>query len=198
MYATMSTMPIVTYTPTGMFEDASIADGCMHLSEKSDCLARMLSEQAATLTTNFEGPLKEFVRNIRAAKAAIADRTTALAALSQARNDVDVRRGKLAKLRGTPGIREEKAAEAERELNEAQKRAEKAKKEYEVGGDGGGRWGFARVVLTSCVCHKHTHTPCHTLRALYSACRWSCRAFRGSGHRRWQWCCVNLAWHRHG
>lgn len=116
---------------TGRFEDGAIADGCMHLSEKSDCLARMLSSQAHALGDSFEGPLKEFVRTIRAAKATIADRAAALAALSQARTDVEIKRGRLAKLRGTPGIREEKAAEAERELNEAQQRVEKAKKDFE-------------------------------------------------------------------
>ena len=103
----------------------------MHLSEKSDCLARMLLDQAGVLGDSFESPLKEFVRTIRAAKATIADRAAALATLAQARSDVEVKRGRLAKLRGTPGIREEKAAEAERELNEAQQRVEKAKKDFE-------------------------------------------------------------------
>ena len=51
----------------------------------------------------------------------------------QARGEVDARRQRLAKLRGTPGIREERVSEAERELWDAQQRAEVAKEVYEVG-----------------------------------------------------------------
>ena len=50
----------------------------------------------------------------------------------QARADVDARRTRLAKLRGTPGIREERVAEAERDLSAAQQGAEAAKAAYEV------------------------------------------------------------------
>jgi sorting nexin-1/2 len=51
----------------------------------------------------------------------------------QARMDVDGRRQRLAKLRGTPGIREERVAEAERDLSDMQQRSEAAKDAYEVG-----------------------------------------------------------------
>lgn len=43
-----------------------------------------------------------------------------------------MRRQRLAKLRGTPGIREERVSEAERDLSDAQQRAEAAKATYEV------------------------------------------------------------------
>ena len=42
---------------------------------------------------------------VRSAKAVMADRSLALGALQQARADVDAKRTKLAKLRGTPGIK---------------------------------------------------------------------------------------------
>lgn len=54
-------------------------------------------------------------------------------ATPQARGDVDAKRARLAKLRGTPGVREERVAEAERDLGDAQQRAEAAKATYEVG-----------------------------------------------------------------
>lgn len=50
----------------------------------------------------------------------------------QARSDVDAKRARLAKLRGTPGVREERVAEAERDLGNAQQQAEAAKATYEV------------------------------------------------------------------
>jgi sorting nexin-1/2 len=56
-----------------------------------------------------------------------------LATYDQARGDIDSRRQRLAKLRGTPGIREERVSEAERDLRDAQQQAEEAKATYEVG-----------------------------------------------------------------
>ena len=50
----------------------------------------------------------------------------------QARSEVDARRMRLAKLRGTPGIREERVSEGERDLSDAQQRAEATKAAYEV------------------------------------------------------------------
>lgn len=52
----------------------------------------------------------------------------------QARGEVDARRQRLARLRGTPGIREERVAEAERDLADAQQKAEAAKAAYEASG----------------------------------------------------------------
>ena len=52
--------------------------------------------------------------------------------LVQARSEVDAKRNKLAKLRGVAGIREEKIAEAERELNEAAHKVEGARQTYEL------------------------------------------------------------------
>lgn len=52
--------------------------------------------------------------------------------LVQARSEVEVKRNKLAKLRGVAGIREDKIAEAERELNEAAHKVEGARQTYEL------------------------------------------------------------------
>ena len=48
------------------------------------------------------------------------------------RSEVDAKRNKLAKLRGVAGIKEEKVAEAEREVNEAAHRVESAAQTYET------------------------------------------------------------------
>ena len=65
----------------------------------------MVQEHATRLSFQFEAPLKEFVRTVKSARAVMVDRSQALTALQQARIDVDAKRTKLAKLRGTPGIK---------------------------------------------------------------------------------------------
>lgn len=50
----------------------------------------------------------------------------------QARAEVDSKRNKLSKVRGVPGIKEEKIAEAERDLNEAAHKVENAQQDYEL------------------------------------------------------------------
>lgn len=45
----------------------------------------------------------------------------------QAKSDLDGKKVRLAKLRGTPGLKEEKIAEAERDVNEADQRLQSAK-----------------------------------------------------------------------
>lgn len=119
-------------TTLGRFEEASgVADTLSQLGEKADCISRLFRETSDTLGKSFEAPLKEFVRTVKAVKKVVADRSAALVAFQQARGEVDSRRTKLAKLRGTPGIKEEKVAEAERDLNDAQHKADAAKQAYE-------------------------------------------------------------------
>ena len=70
--------------------------------EWDSCVAQ---EHADSLTFSFEAPLKEYTRMVKSAKAVMADRSLALGTLQSARSDVDAKRTKLAKLRGTPGIK---------------------------------------------------------------------------------------------
>lgn len=65
----------------------------------------MVQEHADSLIFSFEAPLKEYVRMVKSAKSVMADRSLALSTLQSARSDVDAKRTKLAKLRGTPGIK---------------------------------------------------------------------------------------------
>ena len=102
------------------------------LGQRADAVSGIHRESAESIGRCLEAPLKEFVRMVKAAKKVVGDRSAALAAYAAARGEVDARRGKLAKLRGTPGIREERVAEAERDLHDAQLRADAAKAGYEV------------------------------------------------------------------
>lgn len=64
-----------------------------------------MQEQAEALGVNFEAPLREYVRMVKSTKAVMQDRSAALSLLQVARAEVDAKRAKLAKLRGTPGIK---------------------------------------------------------------------------------------------
>lgn len=123
----------VSMAALGRYEESGlIADSFGQLADRADTVAQLCSKTSASLASCFEAPLKEFVRGVRAVKKVCEDRSAALAAYQQARGDVDVRRQRLAKLRGTPGIREERVSEAERDLSDAQQRAEAAKATYET------------------------------------------------------------------
>lgn len=77
-----------------------------------------------------EAPLKEAVRALREVKATMEDRSRALSALSQAQADVDAKRSRLTKLRGTPGVRQDRLAMAERDLSVAMQHVEVQRADY--------------------------------------------------------------------
>jgi sorting nexin-1/2 len=116
----------------GKFEQPPLADQFLSMGEKSAVLARNSQEQAEALLSSFEAPLKEFVRLVKSAKAVMADRSSALQAAHQAGAEKEAKRNKLNKLRGVAGIKEEKIAEAERELHEVGQKEERAKATYEL------------------------------------------------------------------
>ncbi|RMZ53443.1 hypothetical protein APUTEX25_004931 [Auxenochlorella protothecoides] len=97
------------------------------LSERSEAAACAAHGLAIRLAREVEAPLKEAARALLAVQRATADRSAALGALSSARADVDAQRSRLARLRG---IREERVAEAERDLAHAQRKADAAKEVY--------------------------------------------------------------------
>lgn len=116
----------------GALEQGHLATSFAGLGDKAAVVASTSQKQAEELGGTFEAPLRESVRAIKAVQAVVADRGAALATVQQARADVDAKRGKLARLRGVAGIKEDKVAEAERELLEATNRTEAAKKVYET------------------------------------------------------------------
>lgn len=122
--------------PAGTALSASFSQ----LGDRSGAVAAVCRRSSEGLAASFEAPLKEFTRSVRAAKKAMADRADALAARQAARAEVDARRARLAKLRATPGMREERIAEAERDLRAASGKAEAAAQVYtdvveRMGGD---------------------------------------------------------------
>jgi sorting nexin-1/2 len=125
------------------------------LGEKAEAVSRVCFATSESLARSFEAPLKEFVRMVRAANKVAAERSAALAAYQQVRADVDAHRARLAKVRGTPGIREERVAEVERDLNSVQRKADEAKAAFEVcagvGREGGAPAGGAQLVCQAII-----------------------------------------------
>jgi sorting nexin-1/2 len=116
----------------GRYEDQSVSESFARVGEKAETISKVCETTSEELARSFEAPLKEFSRAIKSAKRVMADRSSALVAHNRARGEVESRRVRLAKLRGTPGIQEMKIAEAERDLNEAQRNAEQTKATYEL------------------------------------------------------------------
>lgn len=92
----------------GQFERAHSQTRIIMQSVKLQVSLRMragLQRQADELGASFEAPLRESVRAVKAVQAVMADRNTALAAVQQARAEVEAKRAKLTKLRGMAGMR---------------------------------------------------------------------------------------------
>ena len=68
------------------------------------CLG-VAQKQSDELINDFEAPLKEAVRAVKACQAVMSDRAHALQAVQSAKADQEARRTKLNKLRGIPGIK---------------------------------------------------------------------------------------------
>ncbi|KXZ44879.1 hypothetical protein GPECTOR_61g832 [Gonium pectorale] len=106
------------------------AFGC--LFSRAGEVAALSRGRSEAMAADFAAPLKEYARTIKSVQAAMADRAAALTAYSQAKSDLDNKKVRLAKLRGTPGLKEDKIAETEREVNEADQRLRNAKLGYET------------------------------------------------------------------
>lgn len=115
----------------GEFEGGQLAAGFSAMGTTAEQLARDAHAHTAVLNATLEAPLKELVRMVKSAKATMTDRAAALAAVSAAKSDVAHRRSKLSKLRGMPGVREDKVSEVEHELNSAQIREEAAQNTFD-------------------------------------------------------------------
>lgn len=115
----------------GRHEEGDLQKALSLLCTKANQVAQMSKERSELLTNNFELPFKEFTRTISSVRHAMADRSASLSALQQAKSDMDTKKVKLNKLRATPGSKDDKVAEAERDLNEADQRVKNAKIAYE-------------------------------------------------------------------
>lgn len=115
----------------GKFDDGVLRASFDVLSARAGQIAAASRQRADALAVNFEAPLHEFARSIKSVQVAMADRAAALSAFVQAKGDLDGKKVRLAKLRGTPGLKEERMTEAEREVVEAEEKVRCCKAEYD-------------------------------------------------------------------
>jgi sorting nexin-1/2 len=116
----------------GKFQQGSLPDAFAQLAYRANQIANATRERTEVLTNNFELPLKEFARTVKAVQTTIADRSSALSALQHARSEVDSKKVRLNRLRATPGSKEDKIADVERELAAAEQSVKDCKMMYET------------------------------------------------------------------
>eukprot|EP01024_Parvocaulis_polyphysoides_P048524 TRINITY_DN4632_c0_g1_i1.p1 TRINITY_DN4632_c0_g1~~TRINITY_DN4632_c0_g1_i1.p1 ORF type:complete len:418 (-),score=62.98 TRINITY_DN4632_c0_g1_i1:216-1442(-) len=114
----------------GKFEQPKLQEAFTQLGRHASDLSRNAGEHSDKMNSTFEAPLKEFYRMVKSVKQVMNDRSNALTQVSQAKTDMENKNAKVARLKGTPGIRHDKIIDAQRELDEATKRHEKAKEQY--------------------------------------------------------------------
>ncbi|WIA39527.1 hypothetical protein OEZ86_005618 [Tetradesmus obliquus] len=115
----------------GRLEEGNVSEAFSQMSSRSAELVAARRKGCEALAARFEAPLKEAVRSVRAVTAVCTDRALALATHMAAKHEVDAKKVRWAKLRGTPGSPQDKLTEAEREVSEAEERLRSSKIAYE-------------------------------------------------------------------
>jgi hypothetical protein len=128
------------------------------LGRKASALASSSAARALALARGFEAPLKEAARGARAAQEACADRQSAADGSRQAQHELDARKVRWARLRGTPGTPPDRLAEAERDTADAERRLRAA---YQASVSVGqaleaelGRWQRERAAATAALLRR--------------------------------------------
>lgn len=102
------------------------------LCARAGQVAAASKRRSDALSISFEAPLRELARGVKCVQAAFHDRSLALSAYVQVKGDLDGKKVKLAKLRGTPGLQEARIAEAERDVTEAEDKVRGTKLAYDT------------------------------------------------------------------
>lgn len=76
----------------GRLEEGNVQEALVQLSHKSQSVSQASKARTDLLAAQFEAPLKEAVRAVKAVQAVCADRATSLAALSAAKHDLDTKK----------------------------------------------------------------------------------------------------------
>ncbi|GBF87488.1 sorting nexin [Raphidocelis subcapitata] len=115
----------------GRLEEGNVAEAFQQLASKAQAMSESRRAQVTQLAARFEAPIREAVRFVRAAVNVCTDRGNALAAMQGAKHDLDSKKVRYAKLRGTPGSPSDKLLEAERDVTEAEARVRDTRISYE-------------------------------------------------------------------
>ena len=100
------------------------------LGRRAGLAGKSWSTCAKDLHVTFEAPLRELLRSVQSAKKTIEDRDESLVEKIQAQLQLDSKKGSLAKLQSTPGTRQDRIMEAERQVQHAAQHSEDVKEKY--------------------------------------------------------------------
>ena len=121
-------------TLSSKIESPDIPDNayCSILGERATIASHGWEQSAKELNLRFEAPLMEFLRAARSARRAMEDRDELFDAVTSAKSDLDTKRARVAKLQSTPGMRQDRIMEAERDLQTALALTQETQAKYEA------------------------------------------------------------------
>ncbi|MEW5297107.1 MAG: hypothetical protein WDW38_005917 [Sanguina aurantia] len=99
---------------------------------RSNAVAALSRGRCEEMSSRFEAPLKEFARSVKSVQAVMGDRAAALADWAQAKGELDSKKVRHAKLRATPGAKEESVSAAERDVGEGETRVKNTRIGYDT------------------------------------------------------------------
>uniref|UniRef100_A0A7S2Z809 PX domain-containing protein n=1 Tax=Chloropicon laureae TaxID=464258 RepID=A0A7S2Z809_9CHLO len=112
-------------------EDGKNQEAFVKVADKL-CSDDTLEAALSSLELGFVEPMKEYSRHVKCVRNVMADRSAALQRLHDKKQSVESKKNTLAKLRATPGAKEEKLSDAEQRLNESTRKLEEANDRYDL------------------------------------------------------------------
>jgi sorting nexin-1/2 len=96
------------------------------------CSDDTVEEKLVEFDLEFVEPMKEYSRYVTSLRNVMVERSAAMQRLQDKKQSVETKKNALAKLRATPGAKEEKLSDAEQRLNESSRKLEEATDRYDL------------------------------------------------------------------
>ena len=112
-------------------EGNAVAEEFVKVADKL-CQDESQREKLTDLELEFVEPIKEQSRYVTSVRNVMADRSAALQRQQDKKQSVENKKNTLAKLRATPGAKEERLSDAEQKLNESSRKLDEANDRYDL------------------------------------------------------------------
>ena len=112
-------------------DDSKVAEEFVKVADKL-CADDTIDGVMKEMDLEFVEPMKEYSRHVRSVRNVMSDRSAALQRLHDKKASVESKKNTLAKLRATPGAKEEKLSDAEQKLNESSRKLDEANDRYDL------------------------------------------------------------------
>jgi len=112
-------------------EGSHVAEEFAKVADKL-CSDETLDDMMKKLDLEFVEPMKEYSRHVKCVRNVMSDRSAALQRLHDKKQSLENKKNTLAKLRATPGVKEEKLSDAEQKLNEATRKLDEANDRFDL------------------------------------------------------------------